>query len=703
MGARTTLLRIIKGYQLDFRFPKWRETFFCITQGIYSDDFCAILLPEAQHDAEQVEKLGNFLGQPPEEDELQTEGPYDIEIGTAVEANTRVGIRYLDRPRNTLIFGSAGSGKTVTTRKICLGVDANNAKSPNNPTLLILMDLKGDNQDLSRKLRERVVRLSTTDNLRIGLNGPPDVPPYVWISHISLSLAARLGLIVSRTCLAGIIGRLLVSLNPGVATEDLMNPTVMKDLIWPPLAMVLDAMRMQKVLDVYSSKASYGQTLIQMLSGLLQDSGQLFDCCNGLDINAEIIKAKRHCIIDATNTPPYILHLVNDYLINYLLVSRLFNNHKCDHTDVLYGYDESDILTESDWEEAFQDGLSPLNRLNRLGREVGLMSMVSISAPQAASKHIRRSAFYTIGFGLSDAESVRAAVHHFQLDPRCAKMFGSLSPGQCIVRQSQSSYSNAFWCEMDMVAPARNLGRIAYPSHRYMPALRLTDVGSVLDDLKKTVKGSEAIQERQRTSHQPNHYTRALELLRLAATSSYVPVARLMEKLGKINHKDQAAMVAYLKANKYAIFEEPRIGRRNMLLIDVTEAGYSILSIPVPTGNKGRGSITHRHYVHWIASHFARQGHQASIEWVLPGTNHPVDLAVNVNGQWKMFEIIVTASENLTSHLQACFEESNISVTLTIIAGTRKQIASLHKRLAGVATYVKHAAEIKFDVIENYL
>ncbi len=700
MGATTTLLRIIKHYQLDFRFAKWRETSFCITQGIYSDDFCAILLPEAQDDAEQVEKLGNFLGQPPEEDELQTEGPYDIEIGTAVEANTRVGIRYLDRPRNTLIFGSAGSGKTVTTRKICLGVDANNAKSPDNPTLLILMDLKGDNQDLSRKLRERVVRLSTTDNSRIGLNGPPDVPPYVWISHISLSLAARLGLIVSRTCLAGIIGRLLVSLNPGVATEDLMNPTVMKDLIWPPLAMVLEAMRIQKVLDVYSSKASYGQTLIQMLSGLLQDSGQLFDCCNGLDINAEIIKAKRHCIIDATNTPPYILHLVNDYLINYLLVSRLFNNHKCDHTDILYGYDESDILIESDWEEAFQNSLSPLNRLNRLGREVGLMSMVSISAPQAASKHIRRSAFYTIGFGLSDAESVRAAVHHFQLDPRCAKMFASLSPGQCIVRQSQSSYSNAFWCEMDMVAPARNLGRTAYPSHRYMPALRLTDAGSVLDDLKEAVKENEATQERQRISDQQG---RALELLHLAVANPYVPVARLMEKLGKINHKDQAAMVAHLKANKYARFEEPRIGRRNMLLVEVTEAGYAILPLPAPTGNKGRGSITHRHYVHWIASHFARQGYQASIEWILPGTNHPVDLAVNLNGQWKVFEIVVTSSENVTSHLHACFEESDIPVTLTIIAGTRKQIGVLRERLAGVADYVKHAAEIKFDVIENYL
>jgi len=659
-------------------------------------------LPEAQNDAEEVEKLGNFLGQPPDEDELQTEGTYDIEIGTAVEADTRVGMRYLDRPRNTLIFGSGGSGKTVTTRKICLGVDAENAKYPCNPTHLILMDLKADNQDLLQRLTGGVVQLSTTDNLRIGLNGPPDVPPYVWIGHTSLSLAARLGLVVSRTCLAGIISRLLASLNPGMTAGDLMNPTCMKDLTWPPLAMVLEAMRIKKVLDLYSSKASYGQTLIQMLSGLLQDSGKLFDCSNGLNIDKEILK-KRHCVINATNTPPYILHLVNDYLINYLLVRRLFNNHKCDHTDIIYGYDESDLLTESDWEEAFQDGLSPLNRLNRLGREVGLMSMVSISAPQAASKHIRRSAFYTIGFSLSDAESVRAAIHHFQLDPRCSKMLSSLPPGQCLFRQTQSSYSSAFWCEMDMVTPARNMGRAGYPEHSFTRSVRLANAPGVLHDLDAAVNEDEATWERQRASRESRQQQRALELLRLAANNRYVPVARLMERLGKINYKDQAAMVACLRTHKYAAFEEPRIGRRNMLLVQVTEAGYGVLSIPIPTGNKGRGSITHRHYAHWIASHFTRQGHQALIEWVVPGTSHPVDVAINRNGHWKVFEICVTASENLVHHLEACFQESNAVATLTIIAGTRKEIAALCKQLATVTVYVKHAAKIAFDVIENYL
>jgi hypothetical protein len=503
MSATLTLLQTIRIYHLDYRFAKWRETLFLIKQGIYTDRFCEVLLPEAEQDAETIEKQGNFLGPPPEEQELYREGSPDIGLGTALEADCRVGIRYKDRPRNILIYGSAGSGKTVTTRRIIHGIDAENTKDPDNQTLLCVTDLKGDNRDLPHTLHGAVLSLSLTDNLRLGLNGPPNVPPYVWIGHISLSLAARLGLVVSRTCLAQIIARLLASLNPGLKADDMMNPTAMQDLTWPSLAMILDALRIKKILDSYSSKATYGQTLIQMLSGLLQDSAKLFDCFNGLNLDAELLQKKRHCVIDASDPPAYIVHLVNDYFINYLLVSRLFNNYKCDHTDVVYIYDESDLLMESDWEEAFQNGLSPINRLNRLGREPGLMSVVSISAPQAASAHIRRSAHSTIGFNLSDAESVTAAVRHLQVDPRCAKMLSSLPPGQCLFRQTQASYSDSFWCQMDMVAPDRNTGRVVYQTHSYVRAVRLADVPAVLGDLNALVGEHEIALQRQKIVQEP--------------------------------------------------------------------------------------------------------------------------------------------------------------------------------------------------------
>jgi hypothetical protein len=243
---------------------------------------------------------------------------------------------------------------------------------------LIIIDPKPDYLDLKFKLKGKVKLYSQHENLRIGLNGPPDVPPSVWIGQLTMSLAARLGLIVSRTCLAAIITHLLVCLNAGLSANDLEDASVARDLAWPPLRMVLDVARKGEILEVFSSKGDYGRTLTQMLTGLLYDSGSLFDCCNGLDLNREIIQAKSHCIFNVSNTPGYITHLITDLAINQVMVRKLYLNYKCDHTDEVFLIDECDLLMESDVAH-FSDGMSPLDRLHRLGRELGLMSIVSIS------------------------------------------------------------------------------------------------------------------------------------------------------------------------------------------------------------------------------------------------------------------------------------------------------------------------------------
>jgi len=80
--------------------------------------------------------------------------------------------------------------------------------------------------------------------------------------------------------------------------------------------MVLDAVKIKKVLDCFSSKASYGETLIQALEGLIQDSGDVFDCSNGLDVNRDIIQQKKHCIINVSNLPAPVVRLTTDIVIN---------------------------------------------------------------------------------------------------------------------------------------------------------------------------------------------------------------------------------------------------------------------------------------------------------------------------------------------------------------------------------------------------
>lgn len=371
--SKAELIRTIKTFHLDYRYQKWEETLFLCEMDIYSDVFCSVLLEEARLDAKSVEHEGNWLEKPPMEGELPKP---DIELGVLAETGERFGINLVDRSRNCLTCGTAGSGKSTLIRKICLGIDELNQKQKV-PTLLFIIDQKSDyDKDLKEKLTGETVVLSATKTLRMGLNAPENVPPYIWIGQVSLSIAGRIGIITARTVLTAIIAKLLLLLNPGLKEEDLQDGSVSKHLIWPPLETVLAVTKHTKIMEIFSAKAAYSQSLSQSLEGLLQDSGNLFQCCNGFDLN-KMIEQKKHCIINASNIAPYVVHIITDLCILQTLVKRRQEGYKTDHTDLVYVLDECDLLLESDVSN-FQ-GMSPLSLLHRLSRELGLMSIVSIS------------------------------------------------------------------------------------------------------------------------------------------------------------------------------------------------------------------------------------------------------------------------------------------------------------------------------------
>lgn len=319
------------------------------------------------------------------------------------------------------------------------------------------------------------------------------------------------------------------------------------------------------------------------------------------------------------------------------------------------------------------------------------------------SKHIKRNTYYTFVFTLSEAESVYAASLHLQLDPRCQRMLGSLHPGTCVFRQTQASWNNAMLCQIDYVEPARNVGPIEYTAHPYTPAVSLAQSPHVLADLDATLKEHERTMERQSPGSESATKQLAIQLLRLAASNPYVPVARLFERLDRPKHKVQIAVRQYLQDEDYAKFEEPRIGRSNRLLIEITARGYEALGLPAPEQNKGRGGIAHRHFAHWIKLYFEKQGLQAYVEWVVPGTNHPTDIAVLSANGWIVFEICVTASDALVQHMEACFEQSKAVQSMTVVAGTQTELKGIQRAIRAETMMMRYGARIRFEVIESYV
>ena len=171
-----------------------------------------------------------------------------------------------------------------------------------------------------------------------------------------------------------------------------------------------------------------------------------------------------------------------------------------------------------------------------------------------------------------------------------------------------------------------------------------------------------------------------------------------------MKYKTQIAIRKDLEEKGYAKFEEARIGRSKRLLMEITPKGYEAIGLPVPHENKGRGGITHRHFANWIKLHFEKKGHKAYLEWKFPGTNHPVDIAVQLESGLNVFEICVTAFDNILSHVEACFEKSTVDVeSLTIITATEIKLKEAKKIIRSNPMMMTYGARIKFDVIENYM
>src|SRR4030042_1834940 len=282
-----------------------------------------------------------------------------------------------------------------------------------------------------------------------------------------------------------------------------------------------------------------------------------------------------------------------------------------------------------------------------------------------ASKHIKRNTYYTFVFSVSDAKSAYDACLHLQLDLRCQRMSSSLLPGNCIMRSTQASWNNAMWCKIDFVEPARNLGPIQYEAHTYTPAVSICDVPQVLADFNTAVEEYKKAKKRQEDEKTPYIEQYAMKLLRLRARNPYAPVARLFDVID--------------------IRFEAQIAVRQML------------------ENNGRGSIYHRHCAYWIKFYYEKLGRKAFVEWVVPGTKHPVDTSVEAGNKWEVFEVCVTSFNNVISHIKACFEDGSDVERLTIVVGTKTKLKELKKQIQSDFMFTLHKDKIEFEIIQNFI
>jgi hypothetical protein len=316
------------------------------------------------------------------------------------------------------------------------------------------------------------------------------------------------------------------------------------------------------------------------------------------------------------------------------------------------------------------------------------------------SEHIKRNTFYTLIFNLSDSESVYAAIKHLRIDPRCAKLLGSLPPGYCIVLQTQGSWSSAFLCKIDFVEPDRNSRVIQYDNHPFVPAITDEQMGKIIGQLHKLFNGHKETGNAK--DKQSDLETIALKLIQFWAEKPYTPVVRLFENLGDIHYTVQIEIRNFIEDKEWAKFVDTRIGRAPALLMELTEEGYKALQMPMPEGNHGRGGIEHRTYSHIILSYWTNRGCKAYLEGITENSKHPIDVLVEHKDHLEAYEVCVSATENLTTHANIFEKNENIK-TLTVVTATKAEHSKIKKLIRNNLLLARFKDRIKLDVIENYM
>ena len=556
---------------------------------------------------------------------------------------------------------------------------------------------RGDYADLKRRLGEPWMHFSIDGPLRIGLNGPPGLPCQRWINLISTLYASRAGLVNARITLSFLISTLVAA----------MNSTPVGPLLFPDWEAIYTAARFLPW-KLVAWKEPYLYSLLSTLKDVIQASGELFCTFSGLDLERDIVQHRKCAVIDLANlAPPWLKYFVVDLLVAQLLLGRIERSHRTDTTEVMLFMDEGHELLSRHLDEQFAEGASIETRFLQTAREYGLAGVVGVQVPGKLSPLARVNFQYEIVGSFPDSDSAREAQRTLNLlHPEASQQFVALRPGQMIFRESQGSWPHAMLVDVDYVASNRMPPPQEYDSHPFIPSKPLDELPKVMDALDQLIaehKNGQARRAREKRREDAQDLSdHARKLLDLWSLRPYTPVARLWDQLGKPAASVQASVREELERRGLAEFEEQRVGKRNLLFMELTDKGWRFLG-KTPLKRKGRGGIAHRHYCHAILRYEKGLGNKARLEARVPGTSHPADVAAWRRDGLHVYEVVSTQEANLGSHLHACFLQSDQVATAAIAAPLKRDLVGFERTLDGDLSLLPFRSRITFEPMEKYL
>jgi hypothetical protein len=668
----------------------WNQVLLMIEAGMSSEGIARSLLQVIEQDIEHLKDFPDATHRHPDAEQLYVKGRPHVRLGHVIgEPNLEFGPRF-DSAAFLLLAGLTGFGKTTAVRQLLEGIPAYNQAHPDRKVLVLVFDRKGgDFADQPRRFGWKHYDVHTT--LRLPLEAPPGLPAAIRINIVASIFCARAGLKASWTTFVKVFRWLLA----------VLNPTPGKRLLWPDFGLLLAVLNAVRD-STFSSKPEYTRSLKQPLEAIVHSTMNTFKAFRGFRAH-DLVASGQSAVISMPNMlPSWMRQLFVDLVLASILYPRIHTCHRIDRVEIFVVIDEADADVSQLAESMAPDQMCTISEWWKRGREFGLGGCVVLSSLEGASPLVLQNSTLHLMFHANDWKSSVAASKTLMLGPDGPATLNQLETGECMVKMS-SGWHHTMKGVIDYVPPCRTQVK-EYDTHPYVPAQSLAQLPHVRRALSKLRGEDETTDKRTRDQVASEVARLAKELLQAWVDHPYTPVVRLFEAIGPVTRKQRSAVEQFIRDRKYADFEETRFGRSASLLMEPTGHAYALLGLPIPQGNRGRGGITHRHMAHWIKDFFARQGREAALEWTVPGTNHPVDVAVRSKDGWKVFEVSVTATDNLDVHIQACFvQATDPVVNMTVVTTTKVQLAKVKAVVESQALTLPYAARIRYEVIDNYI
>lgn|GEM_PF-6140620 len=641
----------------------------------------------------------NWLAAPPLQEELyDPHNPPDFEIGQTTETGVRVGSRMASDCGSLVVTGITGGGKTSVVLNIAVG---SNRNLPGVATLIL--DVKGDFSCIAALPHPGTHVHKVREELRLSLFRPPDGASLAsWLARMATHLCEYRGLKKSRHLFLDVAMRLCTHFG---VDRDPNRP-------WPSLYNVLDYLKQMRG-SKFGKDSEYKASLVNELQGLLEDTGTVFDTCDGIDFEKHMLSPGSIVVPQMETLPASAQQMIISLSVERIIAKGIAQNVHNTTLKTLVILDEAQqvLSRKADFESA--NGIAPLASQLLRGRETGVGFIVVPHLLPDTSRAVLASAksMFVVG-GLSDVMSIDIAARMMNLPPQAKTMIPRLGRGQALVREiGRGAYTEAYLVDFDPPILAKDA---VDESHRQRlmnpklvglpmtPSKPLTDYPSIMAELRTPWKASKPAGTA--TSGCQPLTQEQVDLLLDCARHRDDWMKERRARLKIRDYKILNRLAQSLEALGLATLHDVRLGRTTYTVMEVSDIGWKTLGQAKPPHYIGHGSIVHTILISRVARHLtSKKWSNVQTEYKVGQWLHPVDVyGRSPKGVPTAFEITLSTSNVASNALQTLAAPSGVQelIFLCPVKAECKKVESVLRNDPTLTSYLK---QIQFRRIDEFL